>query len=194
MTLRAPVRNASPPRRPYRATGTLSRASGSSTTSTLGSRPTTRSTSSGTRPGTSSPIPALAARLLGVDAPALLAGRSSGPAIPRDGTPLGALFEGLVGLSVRVDAAHSEARVRHMRNYARGRQEVDLIVERDDGRVVAIEAKLTRTVENDDVRHLLWLGDKLGNRLLDSIVVTTGPAAYRRTDHVAVVPLALLGP
>ena len=46
--------------------------------------------------------PALAARLLAVDAPALLAGQSPGPAIPRDGTLLGGLFESLVGLSVRV--------------------------------------------------------------------------------------------
>jgi predicted AAA+ superfamily ATPase len=137
--------------------------------------------------------PALAARLLGVDAAALLAGRSSGPAIPRNGTLLGALFESLVGLSVRVYAAHNEARVRHMRT-ARGRQEADLIVERDDGRVLAIEAKLTRAVSDDDVRHLRWLRDKLGDRLLDGVVVTTGPAAHRRVDQVAVVPLALLGP
>jgi predicted AAA+ superfamily ATPase len=137
--------------------------------------------------------PAFAARLLGADAPALLAGRSSGPAIPRDGTLLGALFESLVGLSVRVYAAHSEARVRHMRT-ARGRQEVDLIVERADGCVVAIEVKLTRTVADDDVRHLRWLNDKLGDRLLESVIVTTGPDAYRRSDQVAVVPLALLGP
>lgn len=137
--------------------------------------------------------PALAARLLGVDASALLAGASPGPAIPRDGTLLGALFESLVGLSVRVYAARNEARVGHLRT-ARGRQEVDLIVERDDGRVVAIEAKLTRAVDDADVRHLRWLQDRLGDRLLDSMVVTTGPAAYRRTDQVAVVPLALLGP
>jgi hypothetical protein len=137
--------------------------------------------------------PALAARLLGVDAPALLAGRSGGPAIPRDGTLLGALFESLVALSVRVYAAHNEARVGHLRT-ARGRQEVDLIVERDDGRVVALEAKLTQAVDDGDVRHLRWLADRLGDRLLDSVIVTTGPAAYRRADQVAVVPLGLLGP
>jgi uncharacterized protein len=137
--------------------------------------------------------PALAARLLGVDAQALLAGRSPGPPIPRDGTLIGALFESLVALSLHAYAAHSEARVRHLRT-ARGRQEVDFIVERDDGHVVALEAKLTQAVRDHDVRHLLWLRDKLGDRLLDSIVVTTGPAAYRRDDQVAVVPLALLGP
>jgi len=137
--------------------------------------------------------PALAARLLGIDAPALLAGRTAGPTIPRDGTLLGALFESLVVQSVRVYAAHSEAAVRHMRT-ARGRQEVDLIVERDDGCVVAIEIKLTQTVQDSDTRHLRWLEQNLGDRLLDTVVVTTGPTAYRRADGVAVVPLALLGP
>lgn len=77
---------------------------------------------------------------------------------------------------------------------ARGRRAVDLIVERDGGAVVAIEVKLTQAVDDGDVRHLAWLRDKLGRRLLDSVVVTTGPAAYRRPDGVAIVPLALLGP
>lgn len=137
--------------------------------------------------------PALAAQLLGVQASTLLAGQSSGPSIPRDGTLLGALFESLATLSVRVYAAHSEAYVRHLRT-ARGRQEVDLIVERADGSVVAIETKLTRNVLGDDAKHLTWLKHKLGDRLLDQVIITTGPEAYRREDGIAVVPLALLGP
>jgi predicted AAA+ superfamily ATPase len=137
--------------------------------------------------------PALAAQLLGVQASTLLRGQSSGPAVPRDGTLLGALFESLATLSVRVYAAHNEARVRHLRT-ARGRQEIDLIVERADGCVVAIEVKLKRTVDDGDVKHLKWLEEKLGDRVLDRIVITTGPQAYRRNDGVAVIPLALLGP
>jgi len=50
--------------------------------------------------------PALAAQLLGVQASTLLAGQSSGPAVVRDGTLIGALFESLATLSVRVYAAH----------------------------------------------------------------------------------------
>jgi uncharacterized protein len=107
---------------------------------------------------------------------------------------LGALFESLVTLSVRVYAAHNEAQVRHLRT-ARGRQEVDLIVERADGSVVAIEVKLARSVDSEDAKHLTWLKDKLGDRVLDQVIITTGPSAYRRKeDGVAVVPLALLGP
>jgi predicted AAA+ superfamily ATPase len=116
-----------------------------------------------------------------------------GVALPRTGTLLGALFESLAMLSVRVYAQHSKARVGHLRT-ARGRQEVDLIVERADGGVVAIEVKLARDVSADDGRHLSWLCDRLGDRVVDRLVLTTGPAAYRRRDGIAVVPLALLGP
>jgi predicted AAA+ superfamily ATPase len=137
--------------------------------------------------------PALGARLLGVDADALLDAAPVGPRIPRDGPLVGALFESLVTQSVRVYAQAAEARVGHLRT-ASGEHEVDLIVERADGRVVAIEVKLARTVSDDDVRHLRWLASRLGDELLDAVVVTTGPAAYRRSDGIAVVPAALLGP
>lgn len=137
--------------------------------------------------------PALAARLLGVGAEALLAGDGGGQQIPRDGTLLGALFESLVTLDVRVFAQAAEAQVRHLRTSG-GEREIDLIVVRDDQRVVAIEVKLSATVSDNDVRHLRWLADALGPDLLDAVVITTGTDAYRRTDGIAVVPAALLGP
>jgi predicted AAA+ superfamily ATPase len=137
--------------------------------------------------------PALAARLLGATASDLLAGRSRGPSIPRDGTLLGALFESLVTLSIRVYAQATEARVGHLRTH-RGEHEVDLIVERADGAVVAIEAKLGSVPGEESIRHLAWLSEQIGDDLLDAVVVTTGSEAYRRPDGIAVVPAALLGP
>jgi predicted AAA+ superfamily ATPase len=136
--------------------------------------------------------PALAARLLGLDAAALLAGGDVGPPISREGTLLGALFESLCTQSLRVYAQAAEARVFHLRTGG-GEHEVDLIVEREDGRILAVEFKLARDVGGDDLRHLHWLAERIGDELLDSIVVTTGPEAYRRPDGVAVVPAALLG-
>lgn len=136
--------------------------------------------------------PALAARLLGLGRSALLAG--DGPtAIPRDGTFLGALFESLATLTVRVLAQAAEARVAHFRT-AGGEREVDLVVERGDGAVVALEVKLSATVDDHDVRHLRWLAGRVGDGLLDAVVLTTGTHAYRRPDGIGVVPLALLGP
>lgn len=136
--------------------------------------------------------PALAARLLGADVAALLDAQPLGPTMPRRGPLLGALFESLVTLGVRVAAQAAEAQVKHLRTRG-GEHEIDLIVERGDHRVVAIEVKLSQTVDSQDLRHLLWLRDQIGDDLLDAVVVTTGTEAYRRSDGIAVVPAALLG-
>jgi uncharacterized protein len=57
-----------------------------------------------------------------------------------------------------------------------------------------MEVKLSPVVTDEDVRHLLWLRDRLGTEMLDLVIVTTGQFAYRRPDGVAVIPAALLGP
>lgn len=134
--------------------------------------------------------PALAARLLGLGVDALLDGEGT-PVGPQPGTMLGHLFESLVTLCVRVNAQAAEAEVAYLRT-RNGDHEVDLVVVRDDGRVLAIEVKLATVVQDRDARHLHWLADRLGDRLLDAIVVNTGPHAYRRPDGIGVVPLALL--
>lgn len=135
--------------------------------------------------------PGLAARLVGASRDSLLQGE--GDALgPQDGTQLGHLFESLATLSVRVPAQAAEATIGHLRT-GNGTHEIDLVVLRADGKVVAVEVKLAATVGDRDVRHLHWLAGQLGSDLLDSVVLTTGPTAYRRKDGIAVVPLALLG-
>lgn len=136
--------------------------------------------------------PALAARLVGVGRAGLLQGQG-GRAPGATGTWLGALFESLVAQSVRVYADAVAARVFHLRTKQTDR-EVDLIVEGDDRRVLAIEVKLSASVTDQDVRHLNWLHQQLGEQVVDRVVITTGRTAYRRRDGVAVIPFALLGP
>jgi len=137
--------------------------------------------------------PALAARLLGVDTQGLLHVRGTAPEEVRDGVLLGHLFESLIALSIRVYAQAAEATVHHLRTEA-GEREIDFIVERADHRVVALEVKLAHTIEDKDVKHLTWLRDRIGDELLDAIVISTGREAYRRRDGIGVVPAALLGP
>jgi predicted AAA+ superfamily ATPase len=136
--------------------------------------------------------PALAARLVGVDADGLLLGQGERVATAT-GTWLGALFESLAVQSIRVYADVIGGRTGHLRT-KNGEHEVDIVVETSDRRCTAIEVKLSDTVDEQDVRHLHWLAQQLGDRLADRVVVNTGPYAYRRPDGVAVVPLALLGP
>ena len=136
--------------------------------------------------------PALAARLLGQTRRHLLAGDEGAIPVPRDSTLLGSLFESLVALSVRSFAQSVGARTYHLRTEA-GRHEIDFIIERD-GAVLAVEAKLTAAIYDSTVRHLHWLAKAIGTDMVNMVVVTTGPEAYRRRDGVAVVPLGILGP
>lgn len=136
--------------------------------------------------------PALAARLLDTTEESLIHEGSAGP-IPRQGSLLGALFESLVVMTVRVFAAPTRARVFHLRT-RNGEHEIDLIVERPDHRVLAIEVKLASAVDPRDSKHLNWLERQIGDRLIDKVIINTGPFAHRLPDGTAVVPLGLLGP
>lgn len=136
--------------------------------------------------------PALAARLVGVGARGLLVGEGERVS-PSSGTWLGALFESLAIQSVRIYADAMNARVGHLRT-KNGDHEVDIIVETNDMRCVAMEVKLSDTINDDDTRHLRWLHQQLDSRLIERVVLYSGPRAYRRQDGIAVVPLALLGP
>jgi predicted AAA+ superfamily ATPase len=136
--------------------------------------------------------PALAARLLGLDDSALM--RAEQGSVGRaEGTILGALFEHLAALSMHTYAEAAEARVGHLRT-RNNDHEVDLIVQRADGRVLGLEVKLADRVEDDDVKHLRWLRDRIGSDLIDAAVLYAGERAYRRRDEIAAIPLALIGP
>lgn len=84
---------------------------------------------------------ALAVRLLRADAPALLSDSAIAVGVPRQSPLLGALFESLVTLGILVYPQSAEAEVGHLRTRDAD-HEVDLIVQRDDHRVVALEVKL----------------------------------------------------
>lgn len=135
--------------------------------------------------------PALAGRLLSLTADSLIGGDTR--RTPRDRSLLGPLFESLVTLSVRVFAQAAESRVGHLRTQA-GRHEVDLIITGESGRVLALEVKLGATPDDIDAQHLHWLRSEIGDDLIDAVIVTAGPYAYRRPDGIAVVPAVLLGP
>ena len=135
--------------------------------------------------------PALSARLLGLDEQRLLS--AEGTAIgPQDKTRLGSLFEALVALSLKTYAQAAEAQVFHLRT-SKGEHEVDFIVHGGEGATIALEVKLDRTIEDRDVKHLLWLREKMGEKLTDAAVIYSGQFAYRRRDGIAVIPLGLLG-
>lgn len=128
--------------------------------------------------------PALALRLLDLSATDLLNGRGA--------HMFGPLLESLAALGVRILAQAAQARVFHLRTHG-GDHEVDLVVEGQGGALLGIEVKLAAGIDDRDVRHLHWFKDQMHGDVSDLVILTTGSQAYRRTDGVAVVPLALLG-
>lgn len=70
--------------------------------------------------------------------------------------------------------------------------EVDLVLERDDGQAIAFEIKAGTRVSGEDLRGLRLLKDRLGPRLQEAIILYTGEYAYRHDDWVWVLPLSQL--
>lgn len=128
--------------------------------------------------------PALAARLLNLNQSKLVTSEGA--------HMVGALFESLVTLGVRTLAQANRASVGDLRTMG-GRQEIDLVVTGSAGQLLAIEVKLASSIQNADVKHLLWLREQLPNTPVTCVVISTGAGAYVRPDGIAVVPLGLLG-
>ena len=67
--------------------------------------------------------------------------------------------------------------------------EVDLVLERDDGQVIAVEIKAGSRISGEDLRGLRQLKDRLGPRLKEAIILHTGEHAYTHDDWITTLPL-----
>lgn len=67
--------------------------------------------------------------------------------------------------------------------------EIDLVIEDDRGRVVALEVKAGSRVTGKDLRGLEQLRDKLGPRFAGGVALYTGERAYTTADRVHVIPV-----
>lgn len=67
--------------------------------------------------------------------------------------------------------------------------EVDLVLERDDGQVIAFEIKAGSRVHGEDLQGLRLLKERLGGRLDAAIVLNTGVHAYMQDGWINVLPL-----
>lgn len=109
-------------------------------------------------------------------------------AVPAALTDYAHLLETFAVGEILKQASWSEAPVTtgHFRTEAG--EEVDLVVERDDGQVIAFEIKAGTRIDSGDLRGLRRLKDRLGTRLQEAIVLYTGVHAYSRDDWIRVLP------
>jgi uncharacterized protein len=109
------------------------------------------------------------------------------------GDLLGRVIDTLVFNELRLHAATDDdpSTLHHIRT-AGGRNEVDLVVELDGGRVFGIEVKATAAPTAADARHLRWMRDELGPGFLGGVVFHTGPEIVRFDDDIVALPIATL--
>lgn len=70
--------------------------------------------------------------------------------------------------------------------------EVDLVIERDDGKVAGVEVKAGARVTGDDLGALRKLRSRLGDSFLGGVCLYTGELSYRQDDRIFVVPVDAL--
>lgn len=107
-----------------------------------------------------------------------------------DGPLAGGLLETFAVAELHRQAQWQEdpPRIYHYRD--RDGREVDIVLERRDGTVVAVEVKAAASARPNDFRGLRFLRDKLGDRFKAGILLYTGEATVPFEDRLAAVPLS----
>ncbi len=127
--------------------------------------------------------PAFLGPLVGLDVRAVL----------RDADQLGRLVDtfALAQLRAELEPSRTRPTLYHLR-LEHGRHEVDLVLEANDGRVVAFEIKASSAPDREMAQHLLWLRDQLGDDFVAGVVLHTGPRSFRIDDRILALPLCAL--
>jgi uncharacterized protein len=123
----------------------------------------------------------LGAAAIGMDASRLAAGATAG-----------LFLESFVlaQLSQQVSLIDEPLTVAHFRD--RSGVEVDILIERPDGRVICIEVKSATTINAADAKGLMFLRDRLGDRFQLGLVLHTGPLTAQLSDRIWATPVCTL--
>lgn len=137
------------------------------------------------RPKASVTDSALAMRLAGITAGTL-------ESIVGGSEQLGLLLEGLVVSELRKQSTWSDQDFDLYHYRDRDKNEVDVVVELDDGRVIGIEVKAHRSHKPEHFKGLAKLADRIGDRFLAGIVLNTAPDGFRLNERMMALPIAAL--
>ena len=127
--------------------------------------------------------PALAAPLLGLERRSII----------RDADIAGRMIDSFVAAQLRPELQLGSMPVSMFHIRQGGRREIDIVLERRDGALVALEIKAAADVDLHDARHLVWLRDQLDNdRFRIGIVLHTGRHIRRLDTRIWAVPICSL--
>jgi uncharacterized protein len=101
----------------------------------------------------------------------------------------GHLLETFVAGEVRKQVSWMDgiAGLGHWRTH--GGAEVDLVIERDDGSVIALEVKTGTRVTGNDLTGLRAIRDSIGDAFVAGVALHTGSRSYTAEDRIYVLPV-----
>lgn len=109
---------------------------------------------------------------------------------------LGKLWEMFIVGEVARQIASSTARADLFHYRTKNQREIDLIVQRPDGGIVAVEIKATVSPTSDDLRHAAWLRDRLDRSdpgsFLGGVLVHMGTQSGKVGDRLHLRPASAL--
>lgn len=111
--------------------------------------------------------------------------------IINDDKLLGNLFDTFSVAQIRPEVFHNfnSAKMFHLRTNG-GRHEVDLIVKLENNKILAFEFKAGSSPTNSDAKHLKWLKEEIGEKLIAGIVLHAGSSIYELEDRIYAIPLS----
>lgn len=108
---------------------------------------------------------------------------------PASLTQFGHLIEGFVVSELLAQATWTEPIMEAGHWRTRDAVEVDLVLETDDGRVLAFEIKSAGRVSGSDLKGLAKLRDVLGDSFTAGVAFYTGDRSYTYDDRLHVLPI-----
>lgn len=102
----------------------------------------------------------------------------------------GMFFETFVATELQRQASWSDDRPAFFHFRDRDQREVDVVIERRDGSIIAIEVKAAATVHERDFRGLDHLRSKLGRRFRAGVLLYAGANTVSFGDRLAAAPIS----
>ncbi len=111
--------------------------------------------------------------------------------VARDDQITGKILENFVAMEVVKHLGWARNRVR-LYHYQRDREDVDLVLERADGQIVAIEVKARTTITSRDYKWLIKLRERRGSSFAAGVVIHPREQTIPLGDRLWALPISAL--
>ncbi len=111
----------------------------------------------------------------------------------RNSDLMGRILDTFVAHQLRPEVAllRPKARLHHLRTEG-GRQEIDLLIDLGPDQIIGIEIKATSAPTRRDAKHLMWLRERLGDKMIRGVVFHTGRFPYELDERIWALPISTI--